>query len=100
MIGKLVLENCLLRNDVNIVTSITRKPTGISHPKLVEVFHDDFLDYSRIEKYLKDQDVCFYCIGVYTGQVSKDEFKKITVSFTKAFAQALKRNSNVSFCFL
>ena len=97
----LILENCLKRDDINKITSITRRSIGISHPKLVEVLHNDFLDYSKIEDHLKYQDACFFCIGVYTGHVPKEEFKKITVSFTKAFAEALKRNSpDSTFCFL
>ena len=101
MIGNLILKECLLREDVNSVTSITRKPSGIKHRKLVEVIHTDFLDYSKIEMHLKDKDVCFYCIGVYTGQVPKEEFKEITVDFTKAFSETLNRNSNnVTFVFL
>ena len=101
MIGKLVLENCLNNNEVNKVTAITRKPLGITHEKLVEVIHDNFLDYSAIAAHFKNQDVCFYCIGVYTGQVPTNEFKTITVDFTKAFATTLHQNSAaVSFCFL
>lgn len=101
MIGRLVLEECLQRNDVQKVTSITRRPLGIHNEKLVEVIHTDFLEYTAIETQLNNQDVCFYCIGVYTGQVPKEEFKKITVDFTKAFGEVLHRNSpQASFCFL
>jgi nucleoside-diphosphate-sugar epimerase len=101
MIGKLILQICLKRDDVAKVTSITRKPLGIYHPKLVEVIHTDFLDYSKIEHDIKKQDVCFYCIGVYTGQVPTEEFKKITVAYTEIFANALRRNNEATnFCFL
>jgi nucleoside-diphosphate-sugar epimerase len=101
MIGNLILQNCLKRDDIGKVTSITRKPLGIYHPKLVEVIHTDFLDYSKIEHDFKNQDVCFYCIGVYTGQVPTEEFKKITVAYTEIFANALRKNNETtSFCFL
>jgi nucleoside-diphosphate-sugar epimerase len=101
MIGNIILQKCLQRNDVAKVTSITRKSLGIYHPKLEEVIHDDFLDCTKIEPFLKNQDICFYCIGVYTGQVPTEEFKKITVAYTEVFAIALKNNSNqTSFCFL
>jgi nucleoside-diphosphate-sugar epimerase len=101
MIGKLILQNCLQRADVAKVTTITRKPLNFYHPKLEAVIHSDYLDFAAIENYLQDHDVCFYCIGVYTGQVPKDEFKKITVAYTEVFAQALKKNSlATSFCFL
>lgn len=101
MIGKLIMLECLKRNDVNKITSITRKPVEYKHEKLVEILHDDFSDFSRIEVHLKNQDVCFYCLGVYTGQVTTQEFKRITIDFTKAFSEALKRsNENITFCFL
>ncbi len=101
MIGKLMLELCLEKDDVGMITSITRKPTGIIHKKLVEVIHNDFSDLINIESHFKNQDVCFYCIGVYTGQVPAKEFKRITVDLTKVFADTLRRNSDkTSFCFL
>lgn len=101
MIGNLVLQNCLKRDDIQKVTSITRRKSGIDHAKLIEVVHTDFLNYTAITEYFKSQDVCFYCIGVYTGQVPGDEFRKITVDYTRAFAEALKKNSPVAtFCFL
>ena len=42
MIGSLILHYCLEREDVHTVTSITRKQTGIRHPKLAEILHTDF----------------------------------------------------------
>jgi hypothetical protein len=63
--------------------------------------HNDFLDYANIENHFSNQDICFFCIGVYTGQVPKQEFNKVTIGFTKAFAECLKHNSpGAGFCFL
>ena len=101
MIGNLILHNCLGSDEVKQVTSITRKSLGIKHPKLVEVLHSDFLDFSNVQQAFQQQDVCYYCIGVYTGQVPAAEFKKITVDFTKVFAETLKAQSpDAVFCFL
>ena len=101
MIGNLVLKNCLNRSYINKITSVTRKRTGIVHPKLSEVILDDFSDYSSIKESLKDQQICFYCLGVYTGAVSKKDFYKITVEFTRSFAEALSSsNKETTFCFL
>lgn len=101
MVGREVLKLCLSSNQVGTVTSISRRSTGIKNPRLVEVIHDDFLDFSKIEKHFSSQDVCFYCLGVYTSQVSREDFKKITVDFTRSFAQSLRRlNDNLTFCFL
>ncbi len=101
MVGSQALEYCLCRDDVDRVTIITRRETAVEHPKLTQVLHNDFLDYSPIEEHLKNQDVCIYCIGVYTGQADRQEFRKITVDYTKAFAAALKKNNDeITFCFL
>ncbi len=101
MIGGLILENCLKRDDVSSVTSIVRRSIRMKHAKLTEIIHQDFLNFSSIENHFKNMDACFYCIGVYTGQVPKKEFETITVDYTKAFAETLKHNSPaVVFCFL
>ncbi|MFI0489870.1 NAD-dependent epimerase/dehydratase family protein [Flavobacterium sp.] len=101
MIGNLILENCLSNPKINKITSIVRRKSGINHPKLIEIVHTNFEDFTEIESQFKNQDICFYCIGVYTGQVSTDEFAKITINFTRAFAQTLRKNNeNTTFCFL
>ncbi|TAJ59854.1 MAG: NAD-dependent epimerase/dehydratase family protein [Chitinophagaceae bacterium] len=101
MIGQLILDLCLQRTDVATVTSITRKLLGIAHPKLREVIHHDFMDLSVIRDHFSNQDLCFYCIGVYTGTVPRKEFRKITVDYTRVFAETLKQMSpEVVFCFL
>lgn len=101
MIGRLILDLCLQRTDVATVTSITRKLLGIAHPKLREVIHHDFMDLSVIRDHFSNQDLCFYCIGVYTGTVPRKEFRKITVDYTRVFAETLKQMSpEVVFCFL
>jgi uncharacterized protein YbjT (DUF2867 family) len=101
MVGGLALKYCLDSKDVGKVTIVTRRPTGIKHPKLTEVIHSDFIDYSPISGHLKNQDVALYCIGVYTGAVPADEFTKITVEYTISFAKAiLEHNKDLTFCFL
>ena len=101
MIGRECLKYCLENPDIVKITVIVRKPIGFKHSKLTEIVHHDFYDFSGVAECLKNQDVCLYCIGVYTGQVSKEEFSKITVDMTKAFAVALKEQSpQAAFCFL
>jgi hypothetical protein len=73
----------------------------VKHPKLKEVVCDNFLDLSHIEKHFQNQDICFYCLGVYTGQVSKEKFKEITVDITKSWAETLRRKSEkTTICYL
>jgi hypothetical protein len=36
----------------------------VTHPKLTEIVHADFFDYTAIEPSLRDADACFFCLGV------------------------------------
>lgn len=93
MVGGCALKYCLERQDVDHIISISRKSCGIKHEKLIEIIHEDFSDFTAASKHFKNQDVCVFCVGVYTGQVSTEEFKKITFDYTKAFADVLKKES-------
>lgn len=101
MIGCVVLNECIKSPDIRKVISFTRRPTGIVHKKLTEIIISDFKDYSQYEKMFDSIDTAYFCIGVYTGQVTKDKFKEITVDYTTTFADMLKKNSpKARFCFL
>lgn len=102
MVGSIVLRECLASDQIETITSITRKSSGIKHEKLTEVIHDDFLHYDTIAEHFRNKDTAYFCLGVYTGQVPDDKFKEITVEYTKVFADALERynENDVSFCFL
>ncbi len=101
MVGGIVLRQCLQANEVEKVTAIVRRPLGMKHPKLVEVIHKDYMDYSAIEAHFKNQNVAQFCIGAYTGQVPDDEFKKITFDFVQVFADLFKtQNPDGTFCLL
>ena len=101
MVGKEVLKECINNKDITKITIINRRKIDIDDDRIIQVIHDDFNNYEKINKYLKNQNACIYCIGVYTGSVSKDEFENITINYTKNFANALiKESKDVSFSFL
>jgi uncharacterized protein YbjT (DUF2867 family) len=93
MIGQLVLDNCLKSDKINEVRSLVRKPTGKTHAKLTEVVIQDFENYSQHESLFQDINVAFFCLGVYTGEVPDDVFKKITVDYAVEFAKMVAKNS-------
>jgi len=101
MTGGLVLQECLNSPEIGKVISIGRRASGLRHEKLTEVIHTNFLDYSTIEEHFENIDIAYFCIGVYTGAVSRDEFRTITIDYTKSFANMLKSKSpGATFCFL
>jgi hypothetical protein len=52
MVGGYALRYALEHPDVAGVTAVGRKPTGITHPKLKEVLHQDFADCSALASVL------------------------------------------------
>jgi uncharacterized protein YbjT (DUF2867 family) len=101
MVGGCALRICLEKSDVSGVTGLGRRTTGRQHPKLREVVHDNFLDFSSLGDALKGHDLALYCLGAYTGAVPDDEFRRITADGTLAFAKALKAASpRAAVCFL
>ena len=101
MVGGIALSLCLDHPDVEEVTVIGRRAPDMEHDKLRSIVHADFTDLSAVSDALADQDFVLFCIGVYTGAVPDAEFRKITVDYTVAFADALHAKSpDAAFCFL
>ena len=101
MVGEGVLLECLSNPDVAQVLVVNRKPGGISHPKLQEVIHKDFFDLSSIETRLAGYNACFFCLGISSVGVSKEEYKHITYDLTLNFARLLaKMNPDLTFCYV
>ena len=101
MVGGYALRYALDHSAVGTVTAVGRKRLGISHPKLQEVLHQDFADYSALTKALSDKDAAVFCLGAYTGAVSNAELRRITVDYAIEFARVLRDGSpETSFSFL
>ena len=100
--GSGVLAACIKDPRVQKITTITRKPLPIKNDKVVQVIHDDFLNYSKIENKLKNHDACYWCLGVSQSQVKKKEdYTRITYGFTMAAAEVFEKlNPGMTFCFL
>lgn len=96
MIGGIIQNLCIEDDRVNEIISIVRKPSDTKHPKLSEIVVKDFTDYEEHAHHFKNVDAAFFCIGVYTGSVSDELFKKITVDYFVEFAKTLKAYSSDS----
>jgi uncharacterized protein YbjT (DUF2867 family) len=101
MVGQGVLRECLLDPDVHAVLSIGRSATGQKHQKLRELVHQDFLDFSAVEKDLSGFDACFFCLGVTSVGMTEESYHRITYDFTIAAAQTLARlNPGMTFIYV
>jgi uncharacterized protein YbjT (DUF2867 family) len=101
MVGGYALRYALDHSGVGGVTAIGRKPTGVTHPRLHEVLHQDFADCSGLAVALAGQDAALFCLGTYTGAVPDAELRRITVDYAVEFARVFRESSpRAAFSFL
>jgi uncharacterized protein YbjT (DUF2867 family) len=101
MVGEGVLYECLHHPEVETVLVVTRKSCGYSHPKLTEIIHGDFQDFTSIADRLKGYNVCYFCLGVTSMGKSEDEYTRLTYTLTLNFATTLSTlNPDMTFCYI
>lgn len=89
MVGSGVLLECLDSPRVSSVLAVSRSASGRAHPKLSEIIHADFLDYTSISAELANLDACFFCLGVSSAGMSESDYTRLTHDVTIAAAHAL-----------
>ncbi|MCX6217063.1 NAD-dependent epimerase/dehydratase family protein [Spirosoma sp.] len=101
MVGEGILHECLQQPDVEAVLLINRKPSGVSHPKVSEIIHKDFLDLSAIESQLSGYNACFFCLGVSSVGMKEEEYRHLTYDLTLHVAETLARlNPDMTFGYI
>ena len=91
MVGQGVLRECLLDSAIEAVLAVGRNPTGERQPKLREIVHEDFTDFSAIEPQLTGYDACFFCLGVSSVGMEEERYRHLTYDITLAAAKTLSR---------
>jgi uncharacterized protein YbjT (DUF2867 family) len=98
MVGKGVLLECLDHPEIVEVLSIGRNPVDVKHPKLRQLIHNDFTDFSLVKDQLQRYDACFFCLGVSAAGLKEEQYKKITYDFTLSLAKTLlELNPQITF---
>jgi len=82
MVGQGVLRECLRDREVTEVITVVRKATRAAEPKLREVVHPDFTDFTGVDL---EADACFWCLGVTSAGM--------TEAYTMAAAKVLAKPS-------
>ncbi len=101
MVGEGVLHQSLKHPDVESVLVIGRKSCSVTHPKLKEIIHNDFYNYTAIEEQLKGFNACFFCLGVSSVGMKEKDYTRITYDLTMQAAKTLsKLNPDMTFCYV
>jgi hypothetical protein len=74
MVGESVLLECLNLKQITEVLSVSRKPIGLTHPKLKEYIEHAFLALKGNDEKLTGYDACFFCAGVSSVGMKEEEY--------------------------
>ena len=96
MVGNHLLEICINSNEIEKIFILSRKPIKNKHQKIQEIMIDNFINYDEVISNFKHVDIVFFCIGVYTGSVNRETFRKITIDYPVALAKAVYTYSPAS----
>jgi hypothetical protein len=101
MVGSGVLSACLRDPDVASVVAIGRSPTGRTHPKLREIRHTDFFNFSGLETEFAAANACYFCLGVSSLGRDEPTYTHLTYDLTLAAARAMVAvNPAMTFCYV
>ena len=101
MVGEGVLFEALHHESVESVLVIGRRTCKTTHPKLKEIIHQDFYDFSSLEEQLKGYNACYFCLGVSSVGMDEQEYVRITYDLTMVAATTLsKLNPDMTFCYV
>ncbi|MCJ7820096.1 MAG: NAD-dependent epimerase/dehydratase family protein, partial [Bacteroidales bacterium] len=101
MVGEGIMLVCLQNPDVEKILIISRRSSGITHPKLTEVIHENFYDLSSVEALLAGYDACFFCLGVSSVGMNSEEYFRVTYILTMHFGETVSRlNKDMVFCYV
>ncbi|KAF2669648.1 putative nucleoside-diphosphate-sugar epimerase [Microthyrium microscopicum] len=93
--GSGVLDAMLRRTDISRITILSRRPVAMAtdrkDPRVNVVLHSNFEEYDKeLLQQLKGAAGCVWALGISQTQVSKEDYVKITKTFTMAAAEAFQ----------
>lgn len=92
-VGAGALLECLDHSEIGEVICVVRRPTGRAHPKLREIMHDDFHDFTALAADLRNVDACLWAIGVPQRGRTEAQYTEITHDYAVAAARVLHEQS-------
>jgi uncharacterized protein YbjT (DUF2867 family) len=102
MVGTGVLLECLDDPRVGHVLLVSRSAIDVTHPKVREILHRDFFDFSAVQSSFAGLDACFFCLGVSSIGMDQREYERLTYDLTLAAAHALAAAAGrrLTFCYV
>jgi uncharacterized protein YbjT (DUF2867 family) len=100
MVGQGVLRECLQDSRVDHLLLVVRHATGSISPKLTELVHENFFDWTSIQNQFSGFDTCFFCVGVSAVGMNEADYRRITHDLTLHAADALLHQGVTTFIYV
>ncbi|KAK0620833.1 hypothetical protein B0T14DRAFT_481922 [Immersiella caudata] len=93
LVGTAVLDSMIKTQSISKISILSRRPvqmaTDAKDPRINVIIHKDFDSYPpELLEQIKDANGCVWALGISQNEVSKEDYIKITKSYTLSFANA------------
>lgn len=99
-VGEGTLLELLKIDSVDKVLSVSRKPTGIAHPKLEEYIVPDFMLLAADDEHFKGYDAVFFIAGITSVGTPQDVYVRISQEIPLHFADIMPDKEKMTFIYL
>jgi uncharacterized protein YbjT (DUF2867 family) len=99
-VGEGTLLELLKIDSVDKVLSVSRKPTGIVHPKLEEYIVPDFMQLAADDEHFKGYDAVFFIAGITSVGTPQDVYVRISQEIPLHFADIMPDKEQMTFIYL
>lgn len=99
-VGEGTLLELLKIDSVDKVLSVSRKPTGIVHPKLEEYIVPDFMQLAADDEHFKGYDAVFFIAGITSVGTPQDVYVRISQEIPLHFADIMPDKEKMTFIYL
>ncbi|MBS7363571.1 MAG: hypothetical protein KIH03_07145 [Paludibacteraceae bacterium] len=99
-VGEGTLLELLKIDSVDKVLSVSRKPTGIVHPKLEEYIVPDFMQLAADDEHFKGYDAVFFIAGITSVGTPQDVYVHISQEIPLHFADIMPDKEQMTFIYL
>ncbi|MET7574737.1 epimerase [Streptomyces sp. NPDC005492] len=101
MVGQGVLRACLQDQSIDEILLVVRTSLNTGHPKVREIVHTDFSDFTAVQGELEGLDACFFCLGISSSGHDEETYTRVTHDCTLAAARAVSAgNPTLTFTYV
>lgn len=100
MVGQGVLRECIEDPRIDRILLVTRQTTSSTSPKITELIHHDFFNWTAVEDQFDPYDTCFFCLGISSLGIKEADYRRTTFDLTLNVANVLVNHGIKNFIYV